>query len=141
MGVSQLVRGSSAPVNVRFYISVFTLVVFFLLRLPPVWVRVDFTQSVRKKATKTISTGTVLIVCGIVILVTRFWVGFTHTTPEGNNWIDVMELPLLVCGWVMVLGGVISLLNFARLYYRQNISPIEPALPQRRSLVRHLTHE
>jgi len=138
MGVSQLVRGSSAPVNVRFYISVFTLVVFLLLRLPPVWVRADFTQSVRGSGTKMVSTGMVLIVCGIVILAMRFWIGFTHITPEGNNWINVMELPLRVFGWGMVVGGVISLLSFASLLYRQNNASNEPVLPQRRSLVRHL---
>ena len=123
MGVSQSVRGSSSPVNVRFYISVFTLVVFLLLRLPPVWVRFDFTQSVRGSGTKPASTGTVLIVCGIVTLATRFWVGSTHITPQGNNWVNVIELPLQVCGWGMVVGGVTLLLNFARLLYRQNNAP------------------
>jgi len=31
-----------------------------------------------------------------------------------------MELPLRVCGWRMVVRGVISLFNFASLLYRQN---------------------
>ena len=141
MGVSQLVRGSSAPVNVRFYISIFTLIMFLLLRLSPIWVHVDFAQSVRKKAVKTIASGTILIVCGIVILATRFWVGFTHTTPAGNNWIDIMELPLRVCGWGLVLTGVISILNFALSLYRQNILSVEPPLTQHRTVAKHLTHE
>jgi len=82
MVVSQLLRGSSAPVNVRFYISVFTLVVFLLLRLPPLWVRADFTQSVKGSGIKMVSIGTVLIICGIVTLATRFWVGFTQSRPK-----------------------------------------------------------
>jgi len=64
--------------------------------------------------------------------------GWFHAiTPEGNNWVNVMELPLRVCGWGMVIGGVILLLNFASLLYKQNNVP-DKSLLQLRFLVRHL---
>ena len=35
--VSIALRGKGAPQNMRFYITTFTLVVFLILRLPPIW--------------------------------------------------------------------------------------------------------
>ena len=37
MIASETLRGKSAPNNMRVYLTAFTLVVFLLLRLPPVW--------------------------------------------------------------------------------------------------------
>lgn len=109
MVVSQTVRGSSAPVNMRFYLTAFTLVVFLLLRLPPLWERVDFTQSMKGESSKGISAGTVLIVCGIVTLTTPIWAGPTHLSASGSNWVYVLHLPLQVGGWGMVLAGIVLL--------------------------------
>ena len=40
--VSQSVRGSSAPVNMRFAVTVFTLIVFLIFRIPSIWRRMMF---------------------------------------------------------------------------------------------------
>ena len=99
MGVSQAVRGASAPVNVRFYLTAFTLVVFLLLGLPAIRKRLDFSQPF--KGGKAASGGAALIVCGIVTLTTYSWAGPTHPAA----WIDVLRSPLMVGGGAMLLFG------------------------------------
>ena len=112
MGVSQSVRGASAPVNMRFFLTLFTLAVFLLLRLPPVWQRVDFTQPTKGGSTGA-SAGTALIVCGIITLTTPLWAGPTHLSPMGENWVSVLQPPLIVSGSGMLLAGVVLLLAAA----------------------------
>lgn len=109
MGVSQSVRGASAPVNMRFFITLFTLAVFLLLRLPPVWQRVDFSRPMRGGSTGA-SAGTALAVCGIIVLTTPLWAGPTHLSPLGENWIRVLQMPLLLSGLGMLLAGLALLL-------------------------------
>ncbi len=106
MGVSQALRGKSAPVNMRVYLTVFTLIVFLLLRWPPLWARVDFTQSLKGKNSKTASGGTALMVCGVVVATTRWWVGASHI----SNWVEIPGNPLQVGGWGMVIIGIVMLL-------------------------------
>ncbi len=113
MGVSQTVRGSSAPVNVRFYITIFTLAVFLLLRWPPIRERVDFTQPTKGKKSKTASGGTALTVCGLIVATTRWWVGASHVSTSGSNWVEILEVPLWAWGWGMVTIGLILLLAAA----------------------------
>ncbi|MBN2392575.1 MAG: hypothetical protein JXR84_17725 [Anaerolineae bacterium] len=100
MSVSQAVRGASAPANMRFYITAFTLLVFLLLRLPPLWARIDFTRSMKSGAKKA-AGGAALIVCGLVLLTTYYWTAPTHLAV----WIDVLRTPILVGGWGMLLAG------------------------------------
>jgi len=100
MSVSQAVRGASAPANMRFYITAFTLFIFLLLRLPPLWARIDFTQSMKSGAKKA-AGGAALIVCGMVLLTTYFWTAPTHLA----IWIDVLRGPILAGGWGMLLAG------------------------------------
>lgn len=107
MGVSQAVRGASAPVNVRFYLTAFTLVVFLVLGLPAIRKRLDFSQPF--KGGKAASGGAALIVCGIVTLTTYIWAGPTHPAA----WIDVLRGPLMVGGGALLLCGAGLLLKAA----------------------------
>ncbi len=115
-GVSQSLRGASAPVNMRFFVTLFTLAIFLLLRLPPVWRRVDFSQPMKGGSTGP-SAGTALIVCSIITLTTPLWAGPTHLSSMGESWIDVLQMPLVVGGWIMLLaGGVLSLASAGRVW-------------------------
>ena len=107
MTVSQMVRGNSAPVNVRFYITLFTLAVFLLLRMPPARNRIDFTQPGKGGSSAKASAATALFMCGIITLTTRLWTGTTHITSSGYNWINGFELPLNVAGLSMIIAGAI----------------------------------
>jgi hypothetical protein len=99
--VSQSVRGSSAPVNMRFYITVFTLIVFLIFRIPSIWNRLQFDKSLKNKSSNTAS-GSAFFICGVITLSTYLWTNATHTTA----WIDVMRLPILAGGLVMVICGI-----------------------------------
>lgn len=112
MGVSQAVRGASAPANVRFYVTVFTLVVFLLLRLPPLREHLDFSRSFRDG--KNATGGAALIVCGALALTTYTWAAPTHPAA----WLDVLQGPIVLSGSAMVLGGV-GLWGRARLSSQQ----------------------
>ncbi|MGC9349575.1 MAG: hypothetical protein ACP5JG_15670 [Anaerolineae bacterium] len=100
MAVSQIVRGASAPVNVRFYITAFTLAVFLLLRLPPIRERLDFRQPFR--GGKSSAGGAALIVCGFFALTTYSWTAPTHLPV----WIDVLRGPLMLGGGALILSGL-----------------------------------
>jgi hypothetical protein len=109
MGVSQSVRGASAPVNMRFFVTLFVLSVFLLLRLPPLWRRVDFGQPL-KGGSGGASAGTALIVSAAVTLTTPLWAGPTHMPSGGENWVAVLQTPLMVGGAMMLLAGAVLLL-------------------------------
>ena len=121
MGVSQAVRGSSAPVNVRFYVTALTLFVFALLRLPPARARTDFTQPVKGNNDKAAAGGATLIVCGIVTLTTPLWAGPTHLSASGTNWVYVLQIPLNMAGWGMTLAGL-GLLIVASIHARLQVT-------------------
>jgi hypothetical protein len=108
MVVSQSVRGSSAPVNMRFYFTAFTLLFFLLLRLPGVRERVDFSQPAKSSGSAPV--GAAFIVCGIVTLTTPVWAGFSHVSSSGENWVEVLGAPLRIGGWAMAGVGAMCLL-------------------------------
>jgi hypothetical protein len=110
MLVSQSIRGSSAPVNMRFYFTAFTLVCFLLLRLPGVRERVDFSQAARGKTSGPASVGAAFVACGLVTLTTPVWAGFSHMSSAGENWVELLGAPLRIGGWAMVGVGLVGLL-------------------------------
>jgi hypothetical protein len=97
---------AAAPENMRFYVSVVTLVVLLLLRLPGAWQAVDFTKPWRGKGTKSIAGGLTAIVMGTIALSTPIWAAPNHVV-DGYNLVYVLELPLVLGGWASVLMGLI----------------------------------
>lgn len=102
---SQMLRGSAAPGNVRFYLSILTLLVVGLLRLPGIWKRIDMDDTMHKPGAWTAPTGLASIVAGIVMLTTPLWVGPTHFL-DGYQWVNVLRMPLIVAGGALLLGGL-----------------------------------
>lgn len=107
--VSQTVRGSSAPVNMRFGITIVTLAVFLLFRIPGLWRKMDFTQAI-KGGSKSFGAGMTSMLCGIVILTSDSWVGMTHL----QSWVDVLRWPINIGGWGLLLGGAVLLASVLR---------------------------
>ncbi len=99
--VSQSVRGKSAPVNVRFAVTLFTLVVFLIFRLPPLWHRMRFDQPLKGNAAKTVG-GAAFAVVGLLTLSAPLWVAQTHMEP----WISGVRMPLIIAGAALTLCGV-----------------------------------
>jgi hypothetical protein len=96
-------RGKGAPQNMRFYITLFTLVVFLILRLPPIWKLFGGFQRGGGDAATTV--GLAAFVGGLVMLTTLLWATPTHIGPDGANWVNVLRLPLLAGGSLLAFGG------------------------------------
>ncbi|MBN1249811.1 MAG: hypothetical protein JXC32_19265 [Anaerolineae bacterium] len=98
--VSQAVRGSSAPANVRFAVTLVTLIVFLIFRLPGLWRRMRFDEPLRGQSAKT-AGGVALAVCGSVTLFSPVWVTQTHL----SAWLLGLRIPLIVTGLVLLAVG------------------------------------
>lgn len=97
-------RGKGAPQNMRFYITTFVLVVFLVLRLPPVWRLINGFVGGGKGRWQT-PTGLAAFVGGLVVLTTPLWAMPTHMGPDGANWVNVLRTPLLISGVLLALSG------------------------------------
>jgi hypothetical protein len=97
-------RGKAAPANVKFYINIFTLLVFLLFRTPGIWTKLDFSGPGGKNDIKT-GAGLAAIVTGILTLTIFYWAGPSHTFLQ-ENWVYVLQAPLLIVGSALTLGGM-----------------------------------
>lgn len=104
---SQMIRGASAPANVKFYINFVTLLIFLALKLPGIKEKVDFTTSVKSTGT---TGGMAAFVAGTVILSTFSWAAPTHIY-MGDNWLMVLELPMLISGTALTVGGLAAFIS------------------------------
>lgn len=106
MAISQSVRGSAAPINMRVYVTALTLAFFLLLRLPAIWNRAGLEREPKAGSGTAAAGGAALIVTGAVTLTTPLWVGVTHLGPGGENWVDALWSLLQVSGWGMAIVGM-----------------------------------
>lgn len=120
---SMNVIGKAAPANVVFFINLFALLFFLLFLIPGLREKVNFSKG-GKHADKTTGGGIAAMVAGIVILSTSMWVGASHVY-MGNNWIDVLALPIYVSGTILTLGGLILLAWGALITQNQKIAELE----------------
>lgn len=95
-----------APTNVRFYITVTTLIAFVVVRFPGLWNRAGLSDKHNQPGSPMAAGGIALIVSGLLILMTPFWVGETHMLGE-YNLVYTLELPLVLDGTLLVIGGVV----------------------------------
>jgi hypothetical protein len=100
--VSIALRGKGAPQNMRFYVTTFTLVVFLILRLPPIWKLIG---GFRRGGDAATTVGLAAFMGGLVVLTTLLWATPTHIGPDGANWVNVLRLPLLAGGSLLAFGG------------------------------------
>jgi len=103
MFASLSIRGKATPANVKFFTNLATLLIFLLLKLPGLRDQVDFSQ--RGGTDRATAGGLAAIVAGIVMFTTEFWVGSSHVF-QGTNWVHVLQVPLLIGGTVLTLGGL-----------------------------------
>jgi hypothetical protein len=110
MAASLLLRGAAVPANVKLYLNLITLVLFLVFSLPGVKKYVDFSAPSGASSGAT-AGGLAAIVAGLVMLTTVVWAAPTHTF-EGENWVNVIYVPLMTTGTVLTLIGF-GLLAFA----------------------------
>lgn len=114
-------RGKGAPQNIRYYFTTLVLVVFLLLRLPPVWRLINgFTGD--DQGNWRMPTGLAAFVGGLIVLTTPLWATPTHIGPDGANWVNVLPTPLLAGGALLTLAGA-GLLSRVGTLTRPALSP------------------
>jgi len=100
---SRNLRGSSMPVDGIVYITVLTLVIFLIFRIPAIWSGVDYTKAPRKEGKK--SGGAAAIVTGVLSLTIQFFMAPTHTW-GGVNYADAFHATMTIVGGGLVLLGI-----------------------------------
>lgn len=103
MGASLALRGKAVPANVKLYLNLITLIVFLLFTLPGVRKYVDFSKPSGASG-GAVSGGLAAIIAGLVMLTTVVWAAPTHTY-QGENWVDVLYVPLMSAGTLLTLFG------------------------------------
>ena len=106
---SLILRGEATPANVKFFTNLATLLLFLSFLLPGIKDKVDFSQPM-EKSEKNSAAGIVSILVGITALTIFAWAGPSHTY-FGENWVYVLEIPLLVVGTTLIVGGFITVLR------------------------------
>lgn len=104
MLVSRALRGKSMPVDGVVYITVLTLIVFLLFRIPKVWQGVDYTVGSSNDGTGRLSAAITLLVTGALTLTVQYWAGPTHTW-DGTNWAAAFLVTSTMLGLGQFLGG------------------------------------
>jgi hypothetical protein len=107
MIASYSLRGKTAPTNFRVYLTTFSLLVFFLFKLPGVRDKVDWGHNSRDPITP---AGLTLFLGGVLTLATSVWAGPTHML-DGANLVLVLQGPLTIAGSSMTLGGIALLVR------------------------------
>ncbi|RLC74083.1 MAG: hypothetical protein DRJ03_13470 [Chloroflexi bacterium] len=104
MYFSNMLRGSTAPTNMRFYLTIFTLIVFLLLRIPGVWEKAGLTRP-GKDGSSSAAAGTAMLLGGLLSLTIPIWAGPSHIM-DGYNLVLVLKIPLLLGGGALALIGI-----------------------------------
>jgi uncharacterized membrane protein len=117
---SLALRGKAAPANVKFYVNILTLLVFLLFKIPALREKVDFSKA-GGKAEIDSGIGMAAIIVGTIMLTIFHWAGPSHTF-FGENWVYVLQMPLIIVGTILTLGGLGVVLRVVfELAYRESI--------------------
>ncbi len=116
---SMIIRGAATPANVKFFTNIITLIIFLLLNLPGLRQKVDFSSSSKSKGT---GGGLAAFVAGIMVLSAFSWVSPSHTY-QGDNWVLVLELPLMLSGFFLMFGGLAALVRSLIISINQQADP------------------
>jgi hypothetical protein len=105
MITSHIVRGKTLPVDMRFYVTLFTLIIFLIIRTKSIWSKIDFFKEKSVSSQSTIISSA-MVVMGIITLTTPIWAQSSHITPSGENLVNVLAIPLMFVGTSLIVGGI-----------------------------------
>lgn len=108
---STALRGKAAPANVVMGLNVLTLLLMLYLGTPGMRKKVRFDQPSDHDET-TAASGMAAIITGLVVVTTPVWAGPTHIF-EGQNWVNVLLVPLFGVGGALLMFGVVRLARLA----------------------------
>lgn len=104
MRASLELRGQMVPANVKFYINLFTLILFLILGLPSLRQGVSFSRP-RGRTEAAGAGGLAAFVVGMAMLTVGWWVGSSHTY-DGTDWTEVLQPYLSIAGLAFAGGGL-----------------------------------
>ncbi len=109
MYYSNMLRGSVAPTHIRFYLTIVTLILFLILRLPAIWQQIDLDGS-DGAGSSGLAASFIMLFGGIITLTTPIWAGASHMM-DGYNLVLVLERPLFIGGGALLLAGIVRLVQ------------------------------
>lgn len=109
MIASEILRGSSVPVNFRVYVTLFTLILFLLVRVTPLRQLIGLANPEDKESAGVAALGTALFLSGAVTLTTPLWVGNSHVAANAYNWVYDLKGYLIVFWGMLVFSGLVFL--------------------------------
>lgn len=105
---SRSLRGSSMPVDAVVYITVLTLVIFLIFRIPAIWKGVDYSKAPRKESKK--SGGAAAVIVGVLCLTIQFMMASTHTWTN-VNYADAFHGAMTLIGSGLILAGTAFIIS------------------------------
>lgn len=111
--MSQMLRGKSMPVDAVVYMTVFTLVIFLIFRIPSIWQGVNFEKGNTKSNLP--AGGAAAILLGIMTLTIQYTMGSTHTW-GGVNYADAFNTAMTLIGLGLLLLGAGLLISGAKVW-------------------------
>ena len=109
--MSRMLRGASMPVDAVVYVTILTLAIFLLFKIPAIWQGVDFAKAKAESNKK--AGGAAAILLGIMTLTIQFTMGSTHTW-GGVNYADVFNTSMTAIGLGLLLFGAIFFIPWAK---------------------------
>jgi len=101
---SLTLRGSTAPNNIRLYLTALALLVMLLLRLTGLWQKAGMGGRTPGSGNLRSAGGAALFTAGLVTITTPVWAAPTHMV-NGINTSNVLFWPLLLSGAALILCG------------------------------------
>jgi len=122
--------GKATPANMKFYINVFTLILFLIFLIPGIREKFSFSNS-DSGTDKNTAGGLAAIILGIILLTTPVWAGPSHTY-QGMNWVQLLQTELNISGILLTGGGAALLMRVFIDIIRQEYALANLKLPKDR---------
>lgn len=100
--MSRMLRGKSMPVDAVVYMTVLTLIVFLLFRIPFIWDGVNFEKG--DSSSNRMAGGAAAILLGLMTLTIQYTMASTHTW-SGVNYSDAFNVLMTTSGVSLLLVG------------------------------------
>ncbi len=116
--VSRAFRGGSMPVDPIVYVTVLTLILFLIFRIPAIWKGVDFTRGSTQSNRP--AGGAAAILLGISALTVQVLMGPSHTW-GGVNYADAFNGMMTGIGVACLVVGIMVMVKFGVNYKRKSL--------------------
>ena len=118
---SRALRGGSMPVDMVVYTTALTLIVFLIIRLPGIWVGVNFEKPKIDKKSEKLAAALAMGATGLFALTIQFIMAPTHTI-NGINYANVWHVTLTLLGLGLILAGIINITGYRPFRVSKHVS-------------------